>query len=513
MRRIPTDRPGEPLALELRGIVKRFPGVLANDRIDLSLRAGEILALLGENGAGKTTLMNILYGLLTPDAGEIRVDGRPVRLRSPADALRLGIGMVHQHFTLVPVMTVAENVMLGVEPTRGRFFLRIDEAIRRVQDISARFALQVDPKAYVKDLPVGVQQRVEILKVLYREARVLILDEPTAVLTPQEVEELFGILRGLAKGGRSIIFITHKLKEALALADRIVVLRAGRVVGETTPGRTTESELAAMMVGHGVERVARERRSRPGSTVLAVRDLWVLDERGLPAVRGVNLAVGAGEVVGIAGVHGNGQTELMEALAGRRPASSGVIEVLGRRLTRFSPRQLVEMGVGYVPEDRHRDGLVLNFTVYENLALNTYYRPPARRGPMLRIAALRERARQLVEAFDIRTPTVEARVATLSGGNQQKLIMAREFSRPIRLLLASQPTRGLDVASVEYVHRQILRQRDQGAGVLLVSTELDEVLALCDRIAVMYRGRIVAELPAEQASRERLGLLMAGAAA
>lgn len=499
--------------LQLRGIVKRFPGVVANDGVDLDLHPGEILALLGENGAGKTTLMNIAYGLLQPDAGEIRLEGRPVVFRSPADAMRAGIGMVHQHFMLVPVMTVAENVVLGAEPVRARFVLDVSRAVRDVEAISRRFGFEVDPAARVGDLPVGVQQRVEIIKVLYRQARVLILDEPTAVLTPQEVDELFRILRGLKHAGHAIVFITHKLKEALAIADRIVVLRQGRVVGRTVPEQTSEAELAAMMVGHGVALEVEKGPARPGQPALEVEGLWVFDDRGLPAVQGVDLQVRAGEVVGVAGVQGNGQTELMEALVGLRPAAAGRVRVLGRPLARLSVRALTEMGVAYIPEDRQRDGLILAFPLYENLFLNRYYRPPASRRGMLRPEVLRRQAQELARAFDIRAASVDAPVATLSGGNQQKVIIAREFSRPLRLLLASQPTRGLDVGSVEYIHRRILEQRDQGAGVLLVSTELEEILALSDRIAVMYRGRIVALEERERFDRNRLGLLMAGIAA
>ncbi|MEW6045255.1 MAG: ABC transporter ATP-binding protein [Bacillota bacterium] len=502
----------EPI-LQLRGIVKRFPGVVANDGIDLDLYPGEILALLGENGAGKTTLMNVLYGLLQPDAGEIRVRGRPAHFRSPADAMAAGIGMVHQHFMLVPVMTVAENVVLGAEPVRHRYKLDRRKAARAVEDISGKFGLAVDPHALVRELPVGVQQRVEIIKVLYRNARVLILDEPTAVLTPQEVDELFRILKGLVAAGHSVIFITHKLKEALEIADRIVVLRQGRVVGATAPGRTTEADLAAMMVGRGVALEVEKGPAKPGDVVLRVEGVWVFDERGAAAVQGVDFEVRSGEIVGVAGVQGNGQTELMEALMGLRPVAAGRVSILGRALSALSVRDLVELGVAYIPEDRQRDGLVLAFPVYENLALNTYYRPPAAGRGVLRLEAMRKHAEDLVQTFDIRTPSVDVAVSTLSGGNQQKVIVAREFSRPIRLLLASQPTRGLDVASVEYIHRRIIEQRDAGAGVLLVSTELEEILSLSDRIAVMYRGRIVALEERTRLSRERLGLLMAGVAA
>lgn len=497
--------------LELRGIVKRFPGVLANDHISLKLYPGEILALLGENGAGKTTLMNILYGLLPPDEGTVMVRGDPVRFSSPADAIGKGIGMVHQHFMLVPVMTVAENVMLGEEKVHHRFFLDragVSEAIRK---ISERYGLAVDPQAYVQDLPVGIQQRVEIIKLLYRQADILILDEPTAVLTPQEVHELFGILKGLAAAGHSLIFITHKLKEALELADRIVVLRRGQVVGETEAARADEATLARMMVGRDVELVVQKPVARPGEPVLTVEDLWVEGEHGEPAVRGVSLEVRSGEIVGIAGVQGNGQTEFMEALVGLRPSRAGRVMLLGRPVMGLSPRQVLEAGVGYIPEDRQRDGLILPFAIEDNLVLDTYYHPPLSRRGWLDRRAIRQRAEKLAQAFDIRTASLGLPVRTLSGGNQQKVIVARELSRSIRLILALQPTRGLDVGSIEYIHQRIVEAREAGAGVLFVSTELDEILALSDRIVVFYRGRIVGTLEAAAADREQLGLLMAGA--
>ncbi len=496
--------------LELRGITKRFPGVLANDHIDLDLEQGEIHALLGENGAGKTTLMNILYGLYQPDEGEIYVRGQRVEIHSPSDAIRAGIGMVHQHFMLVPVFTVTENVMLGEEATRLGGILDQGRAAERIRSISEQFGLQVDPEAYVKDLPVGVQQRVEIIKLLYREADILILDEPTAVLTPQEAEELFKIMRSLASQGKSIIFITHKLREVMEVADRITVIRAGRVVGTTTPARADRKKLAEMMVGREVQLEVERTPAHEGQVVLEVEDLLVLDDRNQVAVDGVSFVVHAGEVFGIAGVQGNGQTELVEAVTGLRQIAEGRVKVLGQDVTNSSPRRIVELGVAHVPEDRQQDGLVLSFPVADNLALMTYYQPPFARGAVLQGDQILGNAQKLIEEFDIRTPSPLTPVGSLSGGNQQKVIVAREFSRPIRLLVAAQPTRGLDVGSIEYIHQRILEKRDQGCAILLVSSELDEILELSDRIGVMYRGKLVAVVPAEQATKENIGLLMAG---
>ncbi len=496
--------------LELRDITKQFPGVLANDHIHLTLEQGEIHALLGENGAGKTTLMNILYGLYSADEGEIRVRGRNVDIHMPSDAIALGIGMVHQHFMLVPVMTVTENIMLGAESTRFGPFLDIRTARQRIQDLSQRYGLNVDPDAYIKDLPVGIQQRVEILKLLYRKADILILDEPTAVLTPQEVEELFEIIRSLVAQGNSIIFISHKLKEVMTIADRITVLRRGRVVGTTRPSETSEEELAAMMVGREVQLIVEKKPARPGDVVLSLENLQVLDERGEAAVRGVTLEVRSGEIVGIAGVQGNGQTELVEAITGLRAPIGGHIRIKGKDTTWAGSRNFLEQGAAHVPEDRQRDGLVLSYPVRDNLILNVYYRPPFAHGFLVREAPIEEHARRLVREFDIRTPSIYTPVANLSGGNQQKVIVAREFSRPIDLLVASQPTRGLDVGSIEYIHKRLVQKRDEGCAVLLVSSELDEIMALSDRIAIMYEGRIIDVLPAQEATREQLGLLMAG---
>jgi len=496
--------------LELRGITKRFPGVLANDQIDLTLEEGEILALLGENGAGKTTLMNILYGLYQPDEGQVVVRGKQVDVHSPSDAIAVGVGMVHQHFMLIPVFTVTENVMLGEEAMRGGVFLDRTRAAAKIHQISEQYNLQVDPDAYVKDLPVGVQQRVEIIKLLYREADILILDEPTAVLTPQEADELFKIMRSLVEKGKSIIFITHKLREVMEIADRIKVIRRGRVVGTATPAEADQRMLAEMMVGRAVQLEVDRTPAHQGDVVLSVEDLIVLDERHQVAVDGVSFDVHAGEVLGIAGVQGNGQTELVKALTGLRPPESGKVSLLGQEITRATPRQVTEIGSAHIPEDRQQDGLVLSFPVADNLILNTYYQKPFTQGVVLDDKQILETADRLIQEFDIRTPGAKTTAGSLSGGNQQKVIVAREFSRPIKLLVASQPTRGLDVGSVEYIHRRIIAKRDEGCAVLLVSSELDEIMALSDRIAVMYRGEIVDVVPAERATKEGIGLLMAG---
>jgi len=498
-----------PPVLELRGITKAFPGVLANDHIDLTLNEGEILALLGENGAGKTTLMNILYGLYKPDEGEILVRGEKVDIHGPNDAIARGIGMVHQHFMLVPVMTVTENVMLGVESTRGAFLDR-EQVAKRIEQIGRDHGLEVDPHAYVKDLSVGTQQRVEIIKVLYRNADILIFDEPTAVLTPQEVEGLIEVLRSLIAQGKSIIFITHKLKEVMAVADRITVLRLGRTVGTVEPSKTDPQHLASLMVGREVNLVVDKELAAPGEPVLEVKDMVALDDRGHIAVNGVSFDVRAGEVLGVAGVQGNGQTELVYALTGLRPPATGSVRILGEEISKASPRQVTEKGVAHVPEDRQKHGLVLNFPISDNVALNTYYLPPFAKGINMQQGAILAASEELVKQFDVRTPNVHVNVGTLSGGNQQKVIVAREFSRPIKLLIASQPTRGLDVGSIEYIHSRIIQKRDEGTAVLVVSSELDEIMALSDRIAVMYKGKILDIVPAAGVTKEYLGLLMAG---
>ncbi|ACY99719.1 MULTISPECIES: ABC transporter ATP-binding protein [Thermomonospora] len=517
------------MTLELRGITKRFGSLVANDGIDLEVRPGEIHCLLGENGAGKSTLMNVLYGLYQPDAGQILMDGRPLTINGPRDAIAAGIGMVHQHFMLIPVFTVAENVMLGDERTGPPRWARslgplarlgwsgpvgwLDRrrARRDVAEISSRYGLQVDPDALVADLPVGVQQRVEIIKALIRDARVLILDEPTAVLTPQETEELFSVMRSLRASGRSIVFITHKLKEVKAVADRITVIRRGAVVGTAGP-EASERELAGLMVGRDVRLTvdkAPPAVPEDAEPAFQVRDLTVLDESGQPVVDGVSFDIRAGEILGIAGVQGNGQTELTEAILGLRPAAGGSIRLDGRELTGRSPRQVLRAGVGYIPEDRGHDALVADSSVAENLVLDLFDRPPFGRRGSMDVRAVRANAAHRVEEFDIRTSSIDAPVGTLSGGNQQKVVVAREMSRPLRLLVASQPTRGVDVGAMEFIHRRIVAERDQGRPVLIVSTELDEIFALADRIAVMYRGKIMAIVPPET-SREDIGCLMAG---
>ncbi|MBK8020205.1 MAG: ABC transporter ATP-binding protein [Chloroflexi bacterium] len=498
-----------PIVLEVRGLTKRFPGVLANDHIDLQLKRGQVLGLLGENGAGKSTLMNMIYGLYHPDEGEILVKGKPVRISSPNDAIKLGIGMVHQHFQLVPVLSVTENIMLGNETVQGPF-LNKRAARKRIMEISQQYGLEVDPDALIQDLPVGVQQRVEIIKALYRNAEILILDEPTAVLTPQETEGLFRIMRTLLDRGVSIIFISHKLKEVLEICVDIVVLRGGKVAGRVEPWRANELMLAEMMVGRQVMLQVDKTPAKPGDAVLVVEDLVVLDDRKLQAVRGVSLEVRAGEIVGIAGVQGNGQTELVEAITGLRPALSGRIILNGQDVTHASPRKITEAGVAHVPEDRQKNGMVGPFPIKDNLVLQTYHVEAFSHGIIADDQAIDQQAQELVRKFDVRTPSIHINISKLSGGNQQKVIVAREFSRNSRLLIAAQPTRGLDVGSIEFIHSQIVAMRDSGAGVLLVSAELDEVLSLSDRVVVMFAGTVMDSLPIEEADRNLCGLLMAG---
>ncbi|HET7328083.1 MAG TPA: ABC transporter ATP-binding protein [Nocardioidaceae bacterium] len=501
-------REASALKLELRGITKRFGSLVANDSIDLSVEPGEIHCLLGENGAGKSTLMNVLYGLLQPDGGEIAVDGEPVRFGDPGDAMAAGIGMVHQHFMLVPVFTVAENVMLGNEHVRAGGFLDRARARREVSEMSSRYGLDVDPDALVEDLPVGVQQRVEIIKALVRDARVLILDEPTAVLTPQETNELMEVMRQLTESGTSIVFITHKLREVKAVADRITVIRLGKVVATTSPD-ASESELASMMVGRDVSLSLDKEAAQPGEATFSVRDLCVVDDRGQLVVDHLSLDVRRGEIMAVAGVQGNGQTELVEALMGLQERVTGSAVLEGHELVGRSTRQVLDAGVGYVPEDRKVDGLVPTFSVAENLVLDLHEKRPYAAGPSYRPAVVREKAAELVREFDVRTSSVDTLVSTLSGGNQQKVVVAREMSRPLKLFIAAQPTRGLDVGSIEFVHRRILEERDRGNPVLIVSTELDEVYALADRIAVMYRGQVVG-IVGPDTPRDDMGLMMAG---
>jgi len=557
----------ETPVLDARGLTKRFPGVLANDHVDLTLMKGEVHALLGENGAGKTTLMNMLYGFYHPDEGEILVKGEPVRMDTPNEAIAKGIGMVHQHFMLIPVMTVAENIMLGLGETRGfdikiprpwRTVLQVGLALlllaflyfyfvsrqyffaiitvagvligslillpllrrmdrkgvaNRVRELSELYNLAVNPDDRIEDLPVGIQQRVEIIKALYREADVLILDEPTAVLTPQETDEFFITIRNLQEQGTSIIFISHKLKEVLAIADRISVLHLGRLVGTVLPEEATETSLAEMMVGRTVILKVDKTEAEPGEVVLDVKGLEVEDDRGHTSVGGVDLEVHSGEILGIAGVQGNGQRELVEALTGLRSPKGGKVSILGQDTTHLLPRKIIELGVAHIPEDREKHGPVLGYSVADNLVLNRYYRPPYARGPILKHDVIDANGKDLVEKFDVRTPSVFTLAGNLSGGNKQKVIVAREFSRPVKLLIANQPTRGIDVGSIEFIHQQIIDQRDAGSAVLLVSAELDEILSLADRVAVIFEGRIVKTMPIAEATRERLGLLMAGAEA
>jgi simple sugar transport system ATP-binding protein len=501
------------LDIELRGITKRFGAVVANSDVNLKIRAGEILGLLGENGAGKSTLMNVLSGLYRPDEGEILIDGKPVNFRDAKDAIHAGIGMVHQHFMLVPVFTVAENVVLGVEPTAAFDRLDLAKARRQVSEISAAHGLEVDPDAIIEEIPVGLQQRVEIIKVLFRSANVIIFDEPTAVLTPQEVTEFFGIIRSLRDAGKALVFITHKLGEVLEVADRISVLRGGKVVGDGDPKTATEAELAEMMVGRAVQFEVEKKPAHPGRPLLEARGLAVVNEREELAVDGVDLAVHEGEVVGIAGVQGNGQTELVEALTGLRSLVRGTVAFLGEDITTASTRKRHRLGIAHIPEDRQHSGIIGEFDIAENMVLDSYYDWPYSSGALMHWSEVHKVCVKNVIDFDVRTPSIYSLADHLSGGNQQKLIASRELSRGIKLLIAAQPTRGIDVGSIEYIHKRIIQARDSGVGVLIVSTELDEILSLSDRILVMFRGRIVGEFEGGKVSKSEIGLAMAGVAA
>ncbi len=494
--------------LAAHGITKRFPGVLANEAVDFELNQGEIHCLLGENGAGKSTLVNILFGLYQPDEGELAVRGERVRFTSSSDAIAHGIGMVHQHFQLIPVLTVAENIVLGAEPRSG---LRLDlhSARVRVEELSRQYGLEIDPGEKVENLSVGEQQRVELIKALYRDAEILIIDEPTAVLTPGEVDEFFDVVRSLVAQGKSIVFITHKLREVIAVADRITVMRDGRVVGSADPESATPQSLATLMVGRDVILQIDKQPASPGNVRLSVSGLEVLDDRGSTTVSKFDLEVRGGEIFGIAGVEGNGQRELVEALTGMRPPVGGHVEIDGVDSTMGTPRAISAHGVGHVPEDRNKHGLIGAFTVADNLVLNSYHRKPFARGFVRQQRAVEDQAVDLVERYDIRTPGILIPAEHLSGGNQQKVIIARELSRELRVLVVAQPTRGLDVGSIEFIHRRIVEIRDQGVAVLLVSAELDEVLSLSDRIGVLYRGQLVGQFDRAQASRDEIGLLMA----
>jgi general nucleoside transport system ATP-binding protein len=493
----------------MRGITKRFPGVLANDNISFELLRGEVHALLGENGAGKSTLMNVLYGLYPPDSGVIELRGKPLKISNPGVAIAHGIGMVHQHFMLIPTLTVTENITLGQEVSRG-VLLDLKSPAKRILQLSKEYGVTVDPDAYVKDLSVGEQQRVEILKTLYRNAEILVLDEPTAVLTPQEVDELFHTLRQLTAQGKSIVFITHKLREVMAVANRITVLRQGKVVGTTVPEEADEAKLASMMVGRSVLLRVDKTLAQPKDVVLRLNSLVVQSDRHLTAINDVSLDVCAGEIVGIAGVEGNGQTELVEAITGLRKIERGTVTIAGQIMRNESPDEVIEAGSAHIPEDRHKYGMVISYEVRHNLVLSTFDKPPFTQGLAMNDAAIDANAQRLIHDFDVRTPSEHTLAGSLSGGNQQKMVVAREFSRPIKLLVAAQPTRGVDVGSIEFIHRRLIEQRDAGVAVLLVSAELDEILSLSDRILVLYKGHIVGQVDGAGASREILGLWMMG---
>jgi len=498
-----------PAVIEMKGIGKSFPGIRANDNINFTVEHGEIHVLLGENGAGKSTLMNILYGLYQPDEGEIYVKGKPVKISNPNIAISHGIGMVHQHFMLVQPFTVTENIILGNEPRKGTA-LDLDKAKKDVEEISKKYELKVDSRAIVRDISVGMQQRVEILKTLYRGAEILILDEPTAVLTPQEIEELGIILKSLVKQGKSIILITHKLKEVMSMSDRVTIVRRGKVIDTLKTKDTNIDELAEKMVGRKVSLTVEKKEANVGNPILEIKNLKVLDNRKLEAVKGVDLQVHCGEILGIAGVDGNGQNELVQAITGLSKAKSGEILVNGKDITNMTSKEVIDSGVGHIPEDRHKRGLILSYSLAENAILGSHNSKRFRKGMGLSYKKIREYCRKLIKEYDIRTPSEKVLAKSLSGGNQQKLIVAREIDRDPSLCIASQPTRGLDVGAIEFVHKKLIQLRDEGKGVLLVSLELDEVMDLSDRIAVMYDGKIVGILDAKDATEKRLGIMMAG---
>ncbi|MED0687628.1 ABC transporter ATP-binding protein [Anoxybacillus ayderensis] len=495
--------------IEMLNIRKVFGNFVANDNITLQLKKGEIHALLGENGAGKSTLMNVLFGLYQPDGGEIRVKGKKVNIANPNIANDLGIGMVHQHFMLVDTFTVTENIILGSEPKKGGQ-IDIERAEKEVRELSERYGLAVDPKAKIADISVGMQQRVEILKTLYRGADILIFDEPTAVLTPQEIQELIQIMKALVREGKSIILITHKLKEIMEVCDRVTVIRRGKGIGTLNVSETNPNELAALMVGREVHFKTEKQPPKVGKPVLEIEDLVVKDSRGITAVDHLHLTVHAGEIVGIAGVDGNGQTELIEAITGLIKSESGSIRLNGKEIRNLTPRQITETGVGHIPQDRHKHGLVLDFPIGENMVLQTYYKEPYSKRGILNFKAIYDKARQLIQEFDVRTPDEYTKARALSGGNQQKAIIGREVDRDPDLLIAAQPTRGLDVGAIEFIHKRLIEQRDKGKAVLLVSFELDEIMNVSDRIAVIYEGKIVAIVDPKETTEQELGLLMAG---
>ncbi|WP_312519662.1 ABC transporter ATP-binding protein [Anaerospora sp.] len=495
--------------LEMRGITKRFPGVLSNDNVSIQIKSGEILALLGENGAGKTTLMNTLYGLYQPDGGEICINGQPVKIESPRQAIELGIGMVHQHFMLVPTLTVSENIALGLPSGKGPF-LDLKTVAAKIRDISAAYGLSVNPDAYVWQLSVGEQQRVEIIKALYRGARLLILDEPTAVLTPQEAEELVALLRNMANQGRAVIIISHKLSEVMAISDNVTVLRDGKLVATVKTSSTNPKELAQMMVGREMKVLQRDALSGCGDTLLSIKDLEVAGDKGTPALKGISLTVAAGEIVGIAGVSGNGQKELAEAIGGLRKVEKGNISLCNRDITNLAPRKMIEQGLGYIPEDRLHVGTIGAFSIWENLILKDHHCSPFSQFCFLKNKTIQTRSAELVKAYGVKTPHLNTPTGRLSGGNIQRLILAREITRAPKVLIAAYPTRGLDIGATEYVHSMLLKAREQGMGVVVISEDLEEIQKLSDRVAVFYDGHIMDILPAEQANEQRLGMLMAG---
>ncbi len=495
--------------VEMIGITKVFPGTIANDDVNFELLQGETHVLLGENGAGKTTLMNILYGLYQPEKGQIHVNEKEVKITTPNDAIKLGIGMVHQHFMLVHNFTVAENIVLGIEPKKG-FKIDMKKAVENVKSITDKYGFNIDPNAVIEDISVGQQQKVEILKALYRGADVLILDEPTAVLTPQEIEELGVIIDNLKEEGKSVILITHKLKEVMKMSDRVTIIRRGKVTGIVKTKETNIDELAELMVGRKVNLVVQKEEAKVGEEILKVENIVAKDHRGINAVKDVSLDVRAGEILGIAGVDGNGQTEFIEVLTGLRKAESGKITLKGNIISGKSPREIIDCGMGHIPEDRHKRGLILNYSLFENAVLGVHHKKPFSKGIAMNYDEIRKYCKKLIEEFDVRTPNEEVEAASLSGGNQQKLIAAREIAKDPELLIASQPTRGIDVGAIEYIHKRLVQERDKGKAVLLVSLELDEILALSDRIAVMYDGHIVDVLDRKDANEKKLGVLMAG---
>ncbi len=495
--------------LEVTGVTKRYPGVVANDNVSLTVNAGEVVALLGENGAGKSTLLKAVFGLIKPDSGEIKIGGTPIVFGDTAGVISRGVGMVHQHFQLVPVMTVAENLILGDEPKRG-LFINHKAARAEIIALSKRYGLEVDPDAVIEDLPVGMQQRVEILKALRKDVKLLILDEPTAVLTPQEIDELLGVIRNLAKSGVGVVLITHKLHEVMAVADRVVVLRGGKLVGTTTPKETDEAGLAQMMVGRSVVLQVNRTEAKRGAVVLEVKGLQVRDDRKILSVKGVDLVLHKGEILGVAGVEGNGQREFVEAVCGMRHREAGEVLINGVATKDMAPHSVHEAGISHVPEDREKHGLVANYSIADNLVLNQFDQAPFAKGWIRNLGEVAKNAEQLVEKFDIRTPSAFNQASSLSGGNKQKVVVARELSQELPVLVAAQPTRGVDVGSIEFIHNQLISARDNGAGVLLVSAELDEILSLSDRIAVMSGGKIVAIVDSKDADRNYIGRLMAG---